>query len=158
MIVSTKSPVLVVDDVGMVTIVLTQALRVLGFSEIDRVCDVDSAIKRLQAKRYGLVLSDIHMKPLDGFVLLRYVRGDSKMSSLPFVFVSGDRSGDCVEEARKAGATAYVVKSFGMPETVESICNVLNAAAHETFCVSYGLPTLETAETVIFGPEVAPVH
>jgi DNA-binding NarL/FixJ family response regulator len=63
-----------------------------------------------------------------------------------------------VEEARKAGATAYVVKSFGMPETVESIRNVLNAAVDETFCVSYGLPTLETAEMVIFGPEVAPVH
>jgi two-component system chemotaxis response regulator CheY len=158
MIISTSCPVLVVDDVGMMTIVLTQALRVLGFDEIDRVCDVESAIKCLRGKRYGLVLSDIHMKPLDGFVLLRYVRSDPNLSSLPFIFVSGDRSDDCVEAARQAGATAYVVKSFGMSETIESIREALNAAPVGFLCVSCRLPTLETAETVLFGLEAAPVH
>jgi two-component system chemotaxis response regulator CheY len=158
MIISAKCPVLVVDEAGMMTIVLAQALRALGFSEIDRVCDVERAVKRLHAKPYGLVLSDVHMEPLDGFVLLRYVRCDSRLSSVPFIFVSGDRSAGCVEAARKAGATAYVVKSLGLPETIESIRNVLNAATRETFCVSYGLPTLETAEAVIFGPESSPIH
>jgi CheY-like chemotaxis protein len=98
------------------------------------------------------------MKPLNGFVLLRYVRRDPNLSSLPFIFVSGDRSDESVEAARQAGATAYVVKSFGMSETIESIREALNAAPYGFLFVPCTRPTLEIAETVIFGPETAPVH
>jgi hypothetical protein len=35
-IISSRSPVLLVEDGGMITIVLTHALRALGFSELER--------------------------------------------------------------------------------------------------------------------------
>lgn len=158
MLAATNRPALVVHDVGTITMLIAQSLRVLGFSEVDRVGDVESALKQLHSMRYGLVLSAIHMEPLDGFALLQKVRCDPATSSLPFIFISGEKSADFVERARRAGATGCLVKTSGPYELVESIRYALNAPPGAAFCVPCRLPSLETAETVIFGTEVEPVH
>jgi two-component system chemotaxis response regulator CheY len=158
MIVLPNRPALVVDGMGSMTILLTQVLRVLGFHDVDRVGDVESALERLHSKRYGLILSEIHMKPLDGFALLHKVRCAAVTSSLPFIFVSGEISADFVERAREAGATGYIVKTSGRDEMIEGVRRGLNAAPGEAFSIPYRLPSLETAETLIFGPERASLH
>ncbi|MDT7810868.1 MAG: two-component system, chemotaxis family, chemotaxis protein CheY [Acidobacteriaceae bacterium] len=158
MIILRSRPALVVDDVGSMTIMLTQVLRVIGFREVDRVVDVDSALERLRSKRYGLVLSDIQMKPTDGFALLRKVRCDPTTSSLPFIFFSGEISADVVERARMAGATGYIVKTSAPHGMVESIRDALSGAPGDAFSVAYRLPSLEVAEALIFGAEREPLH
>ena len=158
MITRPSRPAMVVDDVGSMTILLSEVLRVLGFREIDRVVDVETALNGLRSKRYGLVLSHIYMEPVDGFALLRKVRCDPTTSSLPFIFVSGQIRADFVERARMAGATGYIVKTSSPKRMIEIIRHALNGRPGDAFNVAHSLPSLETAEALIFGAEREPVH
>lgn len=58
----------------------------------------------------GCVLLDLHMPRVNGWEVLRQVKGDPGLRSIPIViFSSSDRERD-VEACYELGATAYVVK------------------------------------------------
>jgi len=134
MITPTNCPALVVDDVGMMTLLLTQVLRKLGYTEVDRATDPKTALQMIEQKKYGLVLSDIHMEPGGGFELLRQVRANPSTSSTPFIFVTGEISADYVERAKTAGASGYTLKTVGPFEMMENIRYALTAGPHAPFC------------------------
>jgi two-component system chemotaxis response regulator CheY len=151
MLVSQNRPALVVDDVGTTTVLLTEILRALGFYEVDRAFDGQTALVKLSTKRYGLILSDIHMEPVDGFDLLRRVRSNPQTASLPFIFITGDLSADRVEEARRAGATGYVLKPSSPIETIESIRYALEPTANASFCTPRRVPTIQSPDMLFLG-------
>jgi DNA-binding NarL/FixJ family response regulator len=98
------------------------------------------------------------MEPVDGFALLGKIRCDPTASSLSFIFVSGQIRADFVERARMADATAYIVKTSSPKWMIEIIRHALNGRPGDAFNVAHSLPSLETAEALIFGAEREPVH
>src|ERR1700683_1763937 len=72
-------PVLVVDDYSTMVRIIRNLLRQLGFADVDDARDGAEAIAKMQAKRYGLVISDWNMAPMTGFDLLRQVRADPSL-------------------------------------------------------------------------------
>jgi two-component system chemotaxis response regulator CheY len=158
MFVPGNRPALVVGEIGIVTILLTRTLRILGCSQVDRTLDVQSAIERLRLKSYSVIVSAIEMEPLDGFALLRSVRNDSDMASTPFVFVSGEISAEFKKRARAAGATGYILKTSSPFEIAESIKYAVNVAPGAPFRAPHCLPALHTAEALLFGTPMESSH
>ena len=68
------------------------------------------ALECLEAQRFDIVVSDIEMPEMDGFVLLAALRGDPRWRRLPVVLVSSRASEDDRRLARDLGADAYIVK------------------------------------------------
>ena len=107
-----KMPVLVVDDYGTMVRIIRNLLRQLGFEDIDDAADGSSALEKMNAKRYGLVISDWNMEPMTGFDLLQRVRATPDIETTPFIMVTAESKTENVIAAKKAGVNNYIVKPF----------------------------------------------
>src|SRR5262247_802363 len=76
MAVDLSMPVLVVDDYNTMVRIIRNLLKQIGFADIDDAGDGASALAKMRARKYGLVISDWNMEPMTGFELLRQVRAD----------------------------------------------------------------------------------
>jgi two-component system chemotaxis response regulator CheY len=123
-------PVLVVDDHNTMVRIISNLLRQLGFVDIDGASDGATALSKLQAKRYGLVISDWNMEPMTGFELLRQVRADPRLGAIPFIMVTAETRTENVIAARKAGVNNYIVKPFNaqtLKTKIEAVFGALSA-------------------------------
>jgi two-component system chemotaxis response regulator CheY len=107
-----KMPVLVVDDSSMMFRIVRDILRQIGFSDIDHALEGSTALKKMCAKRYRLVISDWNMQPKTGYTLLRRMREDAATESTPFIMMTTESKDEYVVAAYKAGANDYIVKPF----------------------------------------------
>jgi two-component system, chemotaxis family, chemotaxis protein CheY len=105
-------PVLVVDDYSTMIRIIRNLLKQLGFADVDEANDGASALAKMRAKRYGLVISDWNMEPMTGFEFLRQVRADPGLGETPFIMVTAESKTENVIAAKKAGVNNYIVKPF----------------------------------------------
>jgi CheY-like chemotaxis protein len=69
----------------------------------------------------ALVLLDLKMPRVNGFEVLRHIKSDASLKSIPIVmFTSSEDSGD-IEQCYQLGANAYVVKPVGFQEFRQAI-------------------------------------
>lgn len=109
MAVSMTMPILIVDDYNTMVRIVRNLLRQLGFSNIDEASDGDTALAKLRAKDYALVISDSSMSPMTGRELLSRVRADARTQKTPFVMIANDAA----EVAQAANASsAYIAMPF----------------------------------------------
>jgi two-component system chemotaxis response regulator CheY len=52
------------------------------------------------------------MEPMTGLQLLREVRADAKLKSMPFIMVTAESKSENVIAAKEAGVSNYIVKPF----------------------------------------------
>ena len=123
-------PVLVVDDYNTMVRIIRNLLRQVGFHDIDDACDGHSALKRLREKNYGLVISDWNMEPMTGYDLLREMRGDPKLASVPFIMITAESKTENVIAAKQAGVSNYIVKPFNAATLKTKIDAVFPDMAH----------------------------
>ena len=112
MAVDLSMPVLVVDDYQTMIRIICNLLKQLGFQNIDNATDGATALTKMRAKKYGLVISDWNMEPMTGFELLKQVRADPALGPIPFIMVTAESKTENVIAAKKAGVNNYIVKPF----------------------------------------------
>ncbi len=96
--------------------------------EVEAVADGQAALETARRRRPALVLTDVMMPRLDGFALLRELRSDPGLRTVPVVLLSA-RAG---EESRvgglEAGADDYLVKPFSPRELLARVTTNLELA------------------------------
>ncbi len=107
-----SAPVLVVDDFATMRRIVKTVLKQIGFENIDEAPDGKEALAKLKSQPCQLVISDWNMPQMMGIDLLRAVREDPQLKSLPFIMVTAETNKDNVIEAAKAGVSNYVIKPF----------------------------------------------
>ena len=112
MAVDLSMPVLVVDDYNTMVRIIRNLLRQIGFEDVDDASDGVSALEKMRARKYGLVISDWNMEPMTGYALLQEVRADPELHSTPFIMVTAESKTENVIAAKKAGVSNYIVKPF----------------------------------------------
>ena len=104
--------VLVVDDYKTMVRIIRNLLTQLGFEDIDEAADGTEALAKLKERKYGLVISDWNMQPMTGYDLLKNVRSDEALQTIPFIMVTAEAKTENVIAAKKAGVSNYIVKPF----------------------------------------------
>ena len=104
--------VLVVDDMSTMRRIVKNVLRQIGFSDIVEAENGQEALTKLKAGGFGLVVSDWNMPVMQGIELLRAVRGDTELKTIPFLMVTAEAQKENLIEAVQAGVSNYVVKPF----------------------------------------------
>ena len=104
--------VLVVDDMSTMRRIVKNVLRQIGFSEIMEAENGQDALTKLKTGEFGLVVSDWNMPIMQGIELLRAVRADEHLKTLPFLMVTAEAQKENLIEAVQAGVSNYVVKPF----------------------------------------------
>jgi two-component system chemotaxis response regulator CheY len=119
MAIDLSMPVLVVDDYSTMVRIIRNLLKQVGFIHVDDANDGTSALAKMRANKYGLVISDWNMEPMTGYDLLQHVRGDKKLAETPFIMITAESKTENVIAAKKAGVNNYIVKPFNA-ETLRS--------------------------------------
>ena len=69
----------------------------------------------------GLVVLDLNLPKVKGMDVLKFIRGDSRYSSLPVVILSTSSNDETITEAYRNGANAFMTKPISYEEFVEKI-------------------------------------
>jgi len=109
--------VLVVDDSITVRRVTQRLLKREGF-RVALANDGLQALERLQEEKPAVVLSDIEMPRMDGFDLVRNIRGDAKLRDLPIIMITSRIAEKHREHARALGVDHYLGKPYSEDELI----------------------------------------
>lgn len=104
--------ILIVDDFSTMRRIIKNLLRDLGFTNTQEADDGQTALPMLKTGDFDFLVTDWNMPGMTGIDLLKEVRADSKLVSLPVLMVTAEAKRDQIIEAAQAGVNGYVVKPF----------------------------------------------
>ena len=117
--------VLIVDDYRTMLRIIRNLLKQINFNNVDEALDGGEALTKLRAGNFSLVISDWNMEPMTGLQLLREVRADAKLKTLPFIMVTAESKVENIVIAKQAGVSNYIVKPFNADTLKSKIEKVL---------------------------------
>ena len=117
--------ILIVDDYKTMLRIIRNLLNQLSFQNVQEAADGAAALDKLRDGSFGLVISDWNMEPMTGLQLLREVRADDKLKSLPFVMITAESKTENVVAAKEAGVSNYIVKPFNAETLKTKLVSVL---------------------------------
>ncbi len=122
-----RTTVLVVDDNADMRAYLTRLLA--PYHDVRTAGDGQQALEAIGRARPDLVLTDVMMPVVDGFELLRVLRGDEATRTIPVVMLTARAGQEAAVEGLEAGADDYLPKPFESAELLARVRAVLDRAA-----------------------------
>jgi PAS domain S-box-containing protein len=119
---------LVVDDEISARALVESCLASNGFS-VTQASDGLEALAFVRKRVPDLIILDILMPGMSGYEVLRALRGDEKLASIPVVLLSLLNDESLGDRALKLGANAYLAKPFEESELVATACKLLGMPA-----------------------------
>ncbi len=110
--------VVIAEDEAIIRLDLAELLAEEGYDVVGQTGRGDEAIELVRELRPDLVILDIKMPGLDGLSAARHVAGE-RMAAVLILTAFSQR--DLVEQAREAGALAYLVKPFQKSDLIPAI-------------------------------------
>ncbi len=107
--------ILIVDDQANVRTAVVQLLLSCNRTDltIDQTTNGSDALRRLQAKKYDLLISDTDMPGMNGADLMHAVRADEKLKELPAILMLAVGAGkQDVLNAVALGISGFIIKPF----------------------------------------------
>jgi len=113
--------ILIVDDFSTMRRIIKNLLRDLGFNNTQEADDGTTGLPMLQTGNFDFLVTDWNMPGMTGIDLLRVVRADEKLQSLPVLMVTAEAKKDQIVLAAKEGVNGYIVKPFTAQTLKEKI-------------------------------------
>lgn len=145
--------VLLVEDNNYIRGVFHEMLRHFGVGHVDVADNGAEAINILKTlggtagepglRSFDIVISDLIMAPINGLILLRWVRGSKESPNrfMPFIMISGAADTEYVAAARDLGVTEFLAKPFSAQSVYRHLLEVID----------YPRPFIATQD--YFGPD-----
>ena len=107
-----KLRVLIVDDEALMRTFVAELLNRLGIHQIEEAKDGKSALVALIKFQPDLILSDIHMDPMDGVEFVRQLRQlpNRLISHTRVIFMTADHAKETLHDALPLGIKGYIIK------------------------------------------------
>jgi two-component system, chemotaxis family, chemotaxis protein CheY len=121
--------ILIVDDFSTMRRIIKNLLRDLGFQNTHEADDGQTALPMLQSGNFDFLVTDWNMPGMQGIDLLKAVRADAKLSSLPVLMVTAESKREQIVEAAQAGVNGYIVKPFTAQTLQEKIGKIFERVA-----------------------------
>ena len=102
--------VLVVDDSHTTRHIEQIILEAENYNVSTAVDGID-ALEKMKQFKFDLVVTDVKMPRMDGFVLLHNMRHKDELKNIPVIMVSSVFESDTLDKAKNLGAQGYIVKS-----------------------------------------------
>lgn len=102
--------ILVVDDSHTTRHIEQIILEAEGY-KVSTACDGIEALEKMKMYNFDLVISDVKMPRMDGFVLIHNIRHTEGLKNIPVIFITSVFEADTQEKVISLGANGYIVKS-----------------------------------------------
>lgn len=113
--------ILIVDDFSTMRRIIKNLLRDLGFTNTQEADDGATALPMLQNGNFDFLITDWNMPGMQGIDLLKTVRADPNLSTLPVLMVTAEAKREQIVEAAQSGVNGYIVKPFTAQTLEEKI-------------------------------------
>jgi excisionase family DNA binding protein len=123
---STRQRVLVVDDEASIRDLLSKTLALAEY-DVDTAPDGTTALDRMRAFNYDLLIADLKMPGMDGLTLIRQAKRIK--SDLPVIIITGFSTESSAIEAVNLGVAGYLTKPFRVPQVLAAASKALGAPA-----------------------------
>ena len=112
---------LAVDDLPQMRDMLRVMLRKNGYVNLNIAESGKQALKHIAQKPIDLVITDWNMPNMTGIELLKHIKGDPQLYTIPVMMVSDERASDKVLYAVEEGADGFLVKPFSENDLIKNI-------------------------------------
>ena len=121
-----RARVLVVDDEASIRDLLSKTLALAEY-DVDTAADASTALGRVRAAEYDLLIADLKMPGMDGLTLIRQVK--RIRAELPVIIITGFSTESSAIEAVNLGVAGYLRKPFRVPEVLAAAAKALGTPA-----------------------------
>lgn len=124
--------ILIVDDFSTMRRIIKNLLRDLGFTNTSEADDGTTALPMLRKGGFDFLVTDWNMPGMTGIDLLREVRADADLATLPVLMVTAEAKREQIITAAQAGVNGYIVKPFTantLKEKIERIFERVQAGS-----------------------------
>jgi response regulator NasT len=108
----------IAEDEALIRMDLAEMLAEEGYDVVGEAGDGERAVELVESLRPDLVILDVKMPKLDGIAAAERI---ARQRIAPVVMLTAFSQRDLVEQARDAGAMAYLVKPFVQADLVPAI-------------------------------------
>ena len=112
--------ILVIDDEADVRDVVGMLLTQAGYQTVGAEYGL-SGYSKAQSEQPDLILLDLMMPVMDGFEVLRKLKGDPSTQTIPVIILTARIDAASERECMKLGATDYIKKPWGPRELEDRI-------------------------------------
>ena len=104
--------ILIVDDFSTMRRIVKNLLSDLGFTNTAEAEDGSGALALLRNEHFDFVVTDWNMPVMTGIELLKAIRADDKLKTLPVLMVTAEAKREQIIEAAQNGVNGYIIKPF----------------------------------------------
>lgn len=119
---------LIVDDFSTMRRIVRNLLKEIGFSSIEEAEDGAIALNMLRSGHFEFVVSDVNMPNMSGIELLRNIKNDERLKTIPVLMVTAEARKEDIVAAAQYGAAGYIVKPFNRATLEEKVHKILQKA------------------------------
>lgn len=112
--------VLITEDEPNIVESLTFILKRAGY-EVAVVTDGEATMQWLQTERPDVMILDLMVPKLNGFEVLKRVKGDPELASVPVLVLSAKGQAHDRRLVEEIGAEAFITKPFSNHDIIEQI-------------------------------------
>jgi two-component system, OmpR family, response regulator MtrA len=112
--------ILIVDDNTKLLAGMKMRLEMIGY-QVLLAYDGREALDALKSVLPNLIIADVMMPRMNGWELFERVRSDTRLASIPFVFITARTDDESIQRAKSLGAEDYLTKPFKAEELEATI-------------------------------------
>ena len=116
--------ILTVDDSATMRDMLLETLSNLGYRVV-QAGDGMHGLETLKDEQPDVIITDINMPRLNGIDFIKRVREDSRHRATPILCLTTENYEGVRDQARRAGATGWIVKPFDPQKLADAIRRVM---------------------------------
>jgi DNA-binding response OmpR family regulator len=123
--------VLVIDDNPTIVELIRYAVGLQGVYDVIVAYDGEQGLERILAELPDCVIIDVKMPKMDGYQLVRCLRGDPDTANIPLIILSAMTREEDQLNGLLSGADEYLTKPFKPTALNEAIERVLRLTPEE---------------------------
>src|SRR3972149_7155696 len=125
--ITSQKTVMIIEDEPEAAELFGEMMRVNGFRVL-KIFSSAPAIPMLIQEKPDVIILDIMMPDISGLEVLRYMRREPELLSIPVIVVSAKSMPGDIKVGLEAGASMYLTKPVGFLELKQAVEQVLQKA------------------------------
>ncbi len=118
--------ILLIDDEQDFCYFLKINMELYGGYKIIISSDLKKVVKTVRRHKPDIILLDIMMPDISGFEILKQLKNDKKISSIPVILLTARDDEESKNKGMELGAEEYIIKPFEIENLKDKIEKIIN--------------------------------
>ena len=119
--------VLIIDDSSSLRALVKLALTRAGYAVIEASDGKDALAQLDKAAKVHMIVSDVNMPGMDGITFVREAKRHPRHKFIPVIMLTTEDESAKMQQAKAAGARAWLIKPFNPPELLDAVAQLAAA-------------------------------